>query len=154
MLAVRSDVAVLGDTALHSDAAMNTAAAHNNAAMHIDAAVHDNAAVHVDAAVRCDAVVLSDAGSTMRGCSTSSSAQTMAEDGGAVGQLGAIWGAGTRSCGQQLLSPLGHVLSAAWAEQFCKGSCSSFAIYGLYSSAIGFRWCPVIKVACVGSQET
>lgn len=109
--------------AVHGDAA-----AHNSAAVHIDAAVHDSAAVHTDAAVGCDAAVLSGAGSTMDGCSTSSSAQPMAEAGGAVGQLGAIWGAGARSCGQQLLSPQGYVISAAWAEQLCKGSCSSFAI--------------------------
>lgn len=123
MLAAHSDAAALGHTALHNDTAMNTAAA-----VHGDAAAHNSAAMHIDAAVGCDAAVLSGAGSTMDGCSTSSSAQPMTEAGGAVGQLGAIWGAGARSCGQQLLSPQGYVISAAWAEQLCKGSCSSFAI--------------------------
>lgn len=95
-------LAVCSDVAAHSDAAMNTAAAvhgdaaaHNNAEMQMNAAVHDKASVHMGAAV------LSDAGSTMHGCSTNSPAQPMAEAGGAVGQLGAIWGTGALSCGQQ-----------------------------------------------------
>lgn len=148
-------LAVCGDVAVHSDAAMNAAAAvhgdaaaHNNAEMQMNAAVHDKASVHMDAAV------LSDTGSTMHGCSTNSPAQPMAE----AGELWASWGQSgglepfpVASSPPSTQSP---VLSAAWAEQLCKGSCSSFAIYGLYSSTIGFRWCPVIKVACVGSQET